>query len=395
MRKLAAHYIIPIGSKPIKNGYIKVDDNGVIVEIGELNGECESTEFFNGILCPGFVNTHCHIELSHLKGHFTEDSGMAGFIKQINLLRLSVGEEERRAAITTEMEKLYREGVSAMADISNGSESFPIKAKSPIYTRTFLEVFGTEIADKEQIIADVLELQTIAQSYQLDAAPTPHSCYTMHPSLLSDISNIAIENGYLSYHSQESWEEEAMIKSGKGPLYSDYIARKMSTPPITGESALKYFIDRVAQKRELPIEENILLVHNTVTDHESILAAKEAFKNLYMAICPLSNLFIHRALPPLDLMIKENITITLGTDSLSSNKLLSMIEEMKCIQQYFPHIEFTEILKWATLNGAKFLNRDKELGTFEPGKQSGVILIENINWEEFKLTKDSISTRII
>ena len=130
MRRIAANYIFPIDSEPIKNGYIELEEDGTILKIGELTSELPSTEYYNGILVPGFVNSHCHIELSSLQGKFRKGTGMSGFINQINELRESAPKEERISSIAKQFEKLYQEGVSAMADISNCNESFQIKKHS-------------------------------------------------------------------------------------------------------------------------------------------------------------------------------------------------------------------------------------------------------------------------
>jgi Cytosine deaminase and related metal-dependent hydrolases len=396
MRTIAAQYIYPLNSQsPIRRGKITLNDEGVIVDIGEMNEESESTEFYNGILVPGFVNSHCHIELSHLKGKFSRGSGMAGFIRQINLLRESTAKEERLKAIETEMKQLYRSGVSAMGDISNCDESFGIKAKSPIYTRSFLEVFGTEKNDVPDIIVSVKRLSESAAQYGLDAAPTPHSCYTMSPELIKEVSREALKSRLLSYHNQESWEEEELIKSGNGPLADEYKGRRLSTPPITGKSALLYFISII---KELAIKEhnqNILLVHNTFTNEESVDAALNMADNMFWAICPLSNLFIHNALPPIDMLRRKGATITIGTDSLSSNDKLSIVAEIECLHRYFPNIPLGEILEWASFNGAKFLRKENELGSFEIGKKPGVVLIDNIDWNNMGVTDKSISHRLI
>ena len=127
MRRVAANYIFPIDSAPIRNGYIELDEQGTILKIGELTSEMSSTEYYNGILCPGFINSHCHIELSSLQGKFEKGTGMSGFINQINALRESAPKEVRIECIAQQFEKLYNEGVSAMADISNCDESFQIK----------------------------------------------------------------------------------------------------------------------------------------------------------------------------------------------------------------------------------------------------------------------------
>ncbi|MEG0519169.1 MAG: amidohydrolase family protein [Bacteroidales bacterium] len=394
MRKIAANYIFPISGKPIKNGYILLDDNGIIQEIGTLEKECEDTEFYNGILCPGFINAHCHIELSHLKGYFKEDTGMSGFINQINALRLTVEKEERVAALESQMEQLYAQGVCAMGDISNCSESFQAKSKSPLYTRTYLELFGSQPKDACEVLAGGKDLANVATEYKLDAAITPHSCYTMSPELLANAAQEGLKSGFLSYHNQESTEEEDLIKSGTGALADNYKGRGLCTPPVTGHPALVYFIDRLLTFAKAPVKGRIMLVHNVATNEESINYALANLESPYWTICPLSNIFIHRALPPLNLMRKKRLKICLGTDSLSSNKILSMAEEIKCIQKNFPDIQLEEIITWATLNGAEALGKEKELGSFEKGKKPGIVLVNHIDWQNCKLTAGSTTVRL-
>ncbi len=395
MRKIAANYVFPIVGKPIRNGYVVFNDNNEVVEVGQLDGECQDTEFYNGILCPGFTNAHNHVELSHLVGAFEQATGMSGFINQINALRNTVDKEGRIKALEGQMEKMYREGVSAMADISNCSESFACKAKSPMYTRTFLELFGSEPKDAEDVLNGGKELAKVACEYGIDAAITPHSCYTMSPDLLAMAAQEGLKSGYLSYHSQESDEEEELIVSGTGALADNYKGRGLSTPPVTGKPALVYFIDRLLSFSKSPVEGNVLLVHNVAINQESIDYAKEHLANPFFAICPLSNIFIHRALPPLDLMRKNGLKICLGTDSLSSNTVLSIAKEIVCLHENFPHIQLEEILEWACLNGAVMLGKDNVYGSFEAGKKPGAVLIENIDWDNFRLTDKSITRRII
>ncbi len=395
MRKIAANYIYPISSEPIKNGYVKIDDNGTVVEIGQLDRECEDTEFYNGILCPGFTNAHSHIELSHLKGLFKEATGMSGFINQINELRSAVEQPERIKLLEEQFNQLYQHGVSAMADISNCSESFAIKAKSPMKTRTFVELFGTLPQEAEDVINSGKELVEKAKEYGINAAITPHACYTMSPQLLARAAQEGLKSGFLSYHSQESPEEEDLLISGTGALAENYKGRNLPTPPVTGKPALLYFLERLLSFSHKPVQGRIILVHNVTTNQQSIDAALDTLAEPFWAICPLSNIFIHRQLPDLDLFRKNNLAICLGTDSLSSNKILSITEEIKCLHEHFPHIELTEILTWACLNGAKAIGYEKELGSFEIGKKPGIVLIDNIDWNTFKLTEKSTSRRLV
>ncbi len=395
----SADYIFPIDRRPIKNGYVEVDDEGTILycDSGDrLDLKIRaSAEYLKGILIPGFANAHCHVELSHMKGLFRDGTGMDGFIRQINALRLTVGKEERIVALTEQMEQMYAAGISVMGDISNCDESFECKVSSPIYTRTYIEVFGTEPEDALQILAGAVELQEKAKRMGLDAAPTPHSSYTMSPLLNRLSAAEGLKSGYISYHNQESDQEEDMIRYGTGELAEDYKARGCSMPPVTGESALKYFLDNLRKEVKAPIEGRVLLVHNTVTDQESIDEALKILKSPYWAVCPLSNIFIHRMLPPLNLLMANNLTICVGTDSLSSNHQLSMVEEIRCIQEHFPHIPLEEILKWCCLNGACAVGVEERFGSFTPGKKPGIVLIDNINYERMALTKESRSRRII
>jgi cytosine/adenosine deaminase-related metal-dependent hydrolase len=69
----------------------------------------------------------------------------------------------------------------------------------------------------------------------------------------------------------------------------------------------------------------------------------------------------------------------IGTDSYASNWSLSVLDELKTIQQHHPEIPLEEMLGWATLNGARALQMDKHLGSFEKGKKPGVVLIKDFN----------------
>jgi cytosine/adenosine deaminase-related metal-dependent hydrolase len=319
---------------------------------------------------------------------------MAGFIDQINALRDWAGRDVKQVLVKEWMDKMWADGVSAMADISNDDSSFDVKKSHPMYTRTFLEVFGSEPHMCEGVMKDVTELKRIADEAGIDAAPTPHSCYTMSPQLLTASAMAGLESGYLSYHSQESQEEEDLLLTGTGAMYENRKRSGMSTPPVTGESSLKYFIGRLAAGKQPPYDGHILLVHNVCLRQDDIDAAKTVMKNVYWAICPLSNKFIHNALPPVDLMRSNNLTICLGTDSLSSNDDLDMVAELYCLQEAFPHVPFEEMLLWACRNGASFLGKDDILGSMEKGKRPGIVLVNGLD-DNGRLTDESRSERLI
>ena len=392
IRRIAASYVYTLGAGTIKNGFVEYDDaDGTIISTGECS---EGDDIISGALVPGFVNAHCHVELSHLHGKFRKGTGMAGFIDQINELRDWAGRETKIELTRRWMDKMWNDGVSAMADISNDDSSFEVKKSHPLYTRTFLEVFGSEPEMCEGVMSDVMKLNGMASAYGIDAAPTPHSCYTMSPQLLSASAAAGLESGFLSYHSQESQEEEDLLMTGTGAMYENRKRSGMSTPPVTGESSLKYFLDRLAAACPAPYDQNILLVHNVCLKQDDIDALKKVMKNPFFAICPLSNIFIHNALPPVELMRKNGLAIAVGTDSLSSNDDLDMVKELACLHEAFPEVPMSEMLEWACLNGARFLGKEDELGSFAPGKRPGIVLVKDIDQDGF-VTAESRSSRII
>jgi cytosine/adenosine deaminase-related metal-dependent hydrolase len=396
MKRIAASFVFPLGGRePIRNGFVEYADDGTIAVVGKCENPGNESEFLSGqAIVPGFVNAHCHVELSYMKGLFKKGTGMAGFIDQINALRDTKSIEERKRDIVYWMDMMWSRGVQAMADISNCADSFDIKQKSPMYTRTFLEVFGTEPEDSAEVIRNVLQLQSIASGFGIDAAPTPHACYTMSPQLLTAVSREGLKSGFLSYHSEETPEEEDMLKYGRGKMWDNRKAAGMSVPPVTGKSSLLYFIDRLKEAHPAPFNEHILLVHEVCMDQEGIDAVKAVMTHPYIALCPCSNIFIHNALPPVELMRRNGLKLTIGTDSLSSNDDLDIVREMRCLQDHFEGLDLNELLTWACQNGAEFLGNEGEVGTLESGKKPGLVAIGNIS-ENASLTSESASNRII
>ena len=391
MKRITAEYIYTLESEPIRNGFVEYEEDGTITAVGQ----CEAgEEVMSGAIVPGFVNAHCHVELSHLHKKFRKGTGMAGFIDQINELRDWAGREVKQQLVQEWMDKMWNDGVSAMADISNDDSSFDVKKSHKMYTRTFLEVFGSEPEMCEGVMNDVTALKDVADEAGIDAAPTPHSCYTMSPQLLSASAAAGLESGYLSYHSQESQEEEDLLISGSGAMYENRKRSGMSTPPVTGESSLKYFLDRLADVKPAPYDENILLVHNVCLQQSDIDAVKQTMNNAYFAICPLSNIFIHNALPPIDLMRKNGLAIALGTDSLSSNDDLDVMKELVCLHENFPQVPMNELFTWASRNGARFLGKDNVLGSIAAGKCPGIVRVSALD-ENGCITAESRSRRII
>lgn len=392
-----AKYVYTLESKePVRDGYVDFDpSDGRILSVGAGTDIPEGAKILDGAIAPGFVNAHCHVELSYMKGLFKRGTGMAGFIDQINRLRNVAPLSERLEDIQTQMDIMWKSGVSAIADISNCEESFAIKAASPIYTRTFLEVFGTEPADCEAVMSSARELCRRAEECGIDAAPTPHACYTMSPELLEAASREALNAGFLSYHSEETPEEEEMISSGSGRLWDNRKSAGMSTPPVTGGTSLEYFLDILGKISPEKIKSNVLLVHEVCMTSDGAAKAAAKIPKLFVALCPRSNIYIHNALPPVQMLrAQKGVRLAIGTDSLSSNDSLDMVSEMLCLQENFEDLSLGELLTWCCRGGAEFLGKEDQLGTITPGKHPGLVFIDHLD-ERGRLSSASSSYRIV
>lgn len=141
MNYYSADYLIPITSEPIREGVIAMNESGVVEKIGPKSDfPSVDIQQFKGILMPGMVNTHCHMELSHMKGLCATGTKLIPFIKSVVQLR-EFQEEVIKAHIKQEDENMWRAGIQAVGDISNKLDTAEQKAISPISYYTFVEMF--------------------------------------------------------------------------------------------------------------------------------------------------------------------------------------------------------------------------------------------------------------
>lgn len=388
MRKISADYVFTIASEPIKNGIITIDDDGFIIEVSERIQEAESStekteiEYYDGVICPGFINTHCHLELSHLRSQISENAGMMGFIEELISKRKNFSEGEIRQAIEDAEKEMIKNGIVAVGDISNNNSSFSQKAKGKLLYHTFIEIFDLNSDKPNEVFESALNLKSdLSKMLHSESriSIVPHAPYSVSEKLLKLISDEAIKsNSILSMHNQESEGESELFISKSGPLYESYsnMGMNMNVIEKTGKNSLQSTLPK------LPKSQKLLLVHNTFTRKEDIKFANSPFSILhspllYWCTCPNANIYIENNLPKYNLFIQANARVTIGTDSLASNWSLSILDELKTIVKLYPEIPLQTLLTWATKNGADFLGLE-QLGTIEKGKKPGLNLLKNI-----------------
>ncbi|MFA6923135.1 MAG: amidohydrolase family protein [Bacteroidales bacterium] len=385
MRKISADYIFPVSSPPLKKGIIITDGNGRILDLIEssaIDYNLQDVEFYDGIICPGFVNTHCHLELSFMLNKIKQNLGLINFIVEIEKLKKAKKEIILLAAVEAEKQML-KNGIVAVGDISNTNISFKIKNNSNIYFHTFIEVYSFDENKADRIFDNAFGLNKEIKSSSI----VLHTPFTVSNKLIKRVFDFALKNNSLqTIHNQESQAENEMFLTGSGAIFEQHKiwGNDVSKWVATGKSSLQSMLPLI------PKELKTLFVHNTFTKKEDIDFVNEYFKNIWWSFCPNANIFIENKLPDFKLFSAFDDRITLGTDSLASNFQLSILEEMKTITlKSNSKISLEKLIKWGTLNGAKFLNVNSKFGSFEKGKNPGINLITDVDVNSMNLTKNS------
>lgn len=377
----------------MQNAVILLDDSGKILALESLDQhDPASVEFYRGILTPGFVNTHCHLELSHMKGKVDTGTGLIPFITGVVTQRNASAEFIADAIEKAEQEMLEG-GIVALGDISNAPDTFATKAKGRMRYHTFLELFDfLQSSGAEKTFSDGLAVYE-----KLELAPgsagslVPHAPYSVSPTLFEKINAYnPDEDVTVSIHNQETPPEQSLFLEKTGDFLDFYGKFGISLDQFeaTGKPSIYYALAHMNPANRT------LFVHNTFTTRADIAAAQAWSSHVFWATCPNANLYIENRLPDYSAFLDTQARMTIGTDSLTSNWQLSILEEMKTIARYQSFVPFATLLRWATLNGAQALGFDDTLGSLEAGKTPGIVLIQGVS-PDWKLRRESTARRVV
>ena len=391
MKCFSAQYIFTNAGSPLKRGIITTADDGTILKIENTGGnltERRSVQFYNGIIIPGFVNCHCHLELSHMKGSVAPGLGLGKFIMEIRNSRDNIITDILSAARRADSE-MCDEGIVICADICNTSGTFTIKKGSRIHYLNLLEVFGIDAEKADRRIDEIMKVAQAAAELDLPVSIVPHSAYSLSLPLFRLVRKMSENNEITAIHFMESGDEKEFIKTQSGELMNSYLnSGLLSSIPETAGSHINVILNEITHSG------NLILVHNTFTDRDTVKAVRQR-ERTFWCLCPNSNNYIENKIPPVDMLLEEGCDLVIGTDSLASNTRLSILEELKTIQNNFPAIPLEELIRWATLNGARALNEVNLFGSIEPEKRPGLLLLKNIDIINMKLLPETSVTRLI
>jgi len=370
-RKISAGKIFD-GYKFKEDHVLIIKPDGTIENLLPKGQAGEDVEQVEGTLVPGFINSHCHVELSHLKNTVAPGKGLIGFLMEVvqNRKTFNEGKEE---AIVEAMNEMYRKGISGVADICNTTDALLSKLSSVIQWHSFVEVLNFSDDTLEQRFTHFQNVRQAHIDAGLIAELCGHAPYSVTEATWRRI-NDHTAGAIVSVHNQETAAENDLFLTGGGDFDQFYqqFNNRLSPFPATGSRSLPTWLSHFTNGQ------TIFLVHDLFINEEDILFAREhAAKydlNLVYCLCPNANIYIEDRLPPVDLLIKHECHIVIGTDSYGSNHELSIASELKTLHQHFPHLPLEILLMWATRNGAQALQWN-QLGTFEKGKKPGVVLL--------------------
>ena len=379
MRIVHADAVVTGDGDPVVDGAVVVD-GGRVTDVGPAAEVLPRhaglpVERVRGVVLPGLVNAHTHLELSALRGQVPGGAGFVPWVEHMLAVRAELGPEEDARAIELAVDELDAFGTAAVGEVSNSLAATRALARRGIGGCVFHEVFGVERAALERRVAElprVLEEAVGAwPTPDLAYGPSPHTLYTTHPDVVRRLVAQARERGVrASLHLSEHAAERSFLERGAGPIIEWYMDRLRIDPEQIawpGKSPVA-FADELGA-----LGPHVACVH--LTDARPAELELVARRDAPVIFCPRSNLHIETKLPPLLAARAAGLLPALGTDSLASNASLDVLAEARALSDRFPGVPARELVRMATWQGALALGRS-DLGRIAKGSRPGLFAIE-------------------
>lgn len=331
--------------------------------------ESSRIEKLQGWISPGFVNAHCHLELSHMVAQIPAGTGLPAFGKAIISKRGALNPEAVEEHMQEANRYMWSRGVVAVGDISNTAASFKTKAESNIIYHTFIELLGLQPTRAKEVLKMGESLAAEAEAYGLKASLTPHAPYSVSRELFLYLKTWCEKQQVpYSLHNQESLEERRFLKGE--PSEFDELYRFLQVDVSFFKAPGKWGLDYL--KEFLP-HTSCLLVHNTYSNAHDLTLAAEC--KAFLCFCPSANLYIEGRLPDFDLFVPHTKKLCIGTDSLASNDQLDVLKEANLVLK-MGKFKVEDVLRMLSSHGAAALGVSHNYGKLAIGKNAGLNLLD-------------------
>lgn len=369
MLRVRAGWVHPVTAPPIQDGAVLVDERGVIAAVGPEAAVpappgARRLEFPAGVLVPGLVNCHTHLELTHLAGRVAERE-FPRWIRRIRELKEATARETFRRSAEQGVRDGWAAGITCVAD--TGSTGAVIEALHALGGRgvVYQEVFGP---DPTQARASVVELERALSQLgrlatsQLRLGVSPHAPYTVSAPLYRAVADLARrERLPVAVHVAESREEALLVRDGAGP-FAEALRTRGIAIEARGRSPVEYL-------RQLGVlASGTLCIHCVQVDGRDVAALRAA--GAAIAHCPRSNRAHGHGTAPLAAFRAAGLRVGLGTDSVASTGDLDLWAEARAAK-----LGGEDALRMLTVEGARALGLEHQVGSLEVGKEADLAVL--------------------
>ena len=359
-----ADWVLPVVAPPIRRGAVVVN-NEVILDVGPADRigkqySGEQIDFEHAVIAPSWINAHTHLELSYLRGKVPAGKSFVDWIRAVVNLRAQTSDPEKIIRSAREQsEFMVNTGTVLAGDITNGYLLSDTLLDPRLNRIVFYELLGFQPQQAKEILTQAL---TKIQEERSRAIPVPHAPYSASAELITQIARL--NRKPQSIHAAESADEREFLEKGQGAFVEFLKFRGVWLdawqPP--GVSPIQY-LDRLGYLQPMT-----LLVHGVQVSKKDLEII--AGKGCAVCICARSNHFTEVGRPPLEQYLEKNIPLCVGSDSLASNDDLDMNNELYYLYQNFKFNHPAQLIRMATVNGARALGRADNLGKLEKGARA-------------------------
>ena len=378
---LRARTLLPISRPPLENGAVVIDGNR-IKAVGawtrlRVPGAPKVLDFGDAVLLPGLVNAHCHLDYSDMAGMLPPPKTFTDWIPLILAAKSAWGYSDYLRSWLNGAQMLVRSGTTTVADIETVPDLLPDAWEAtPLRVFSFLEMTG--IRARRQPVAILHEavekIESLAHP-RSSASLGPHAPYSTLPELLRLSAEAARRRqGRWCTHVAESDQEFEMFRHARGEMFK-WLQRNERDMSDCGSASPVRLLARLRL-----LDDNLIAVHvNALARGDAALLGRG---RVHVVHCPRSHAYFghprfqHRALA------RAGANLCLGTDSLASIRRngrqkpeLNMFEEMQTLAHRAPDLSPTTILRMATINGARALDRAGQIGQLAPGALADLVVI--------------------
>jgi aminodeoxyfutalosine deaminase len=358
---LAAGWVLPIASPPIRDGRVAVAA-GRVAWVGAAGEpgmpDAPVRDLGPGVLLPGLVNAHCHLELSYLRGKALGGGGFVPWVESVVSARGTVPEAEMEAAAEAAIADLPRHGTVAVGDVSNTLAPVPALRASGVRALVLHELLGWDPAAARPIMEGALaRIAALGDHPRVTVRLAAHAPHSVSPQLLA----LLVERGGpAGIHLAESPDEVAFLREGDG-AWGAFLERRglghvAFDPP--GVSPVAYADAAGA------LHPGLIAAH--CVQAGSADRALLARRGVHVVLCPRSNANLGVGVPPLPGLLEAGVNVCVGSDSLASVDSLDVLDDVAALHRAFPEVPARTLLRMATWNGARALGLE-DLGAIAPG----------------------------